>query len=71
MTSKNLLDYHIDEANDDLNENSVDGCYKINNNKIARSVSFEYKTKIIGSIPAGNNILDTEVGVSLKYLYNL
>ena len=71
MKSKNLLDYHIDEANGDVNENSVDGYYKINNNKITRSVSFEYKTKIIGSIPADNNTLDTEVVVSLKYLYNL
>ena len=30
-------------------------------NKKTTSKSFEYKTKIIGSTPANNNILDTEI----------
>ena len=43
--------------------------FRINSNKTT-SKSFEYKTKIIGSTPADNNTLDTEVVVSLKYLSN-
>ena len=31
--------------------------------------SFEYKTKLIGSIPNNNNILDAEAVVPLKYLH--
>ena len=42
----------------------------INNNKIIKSKSFEYKTKIIGRTPTDNNRLDTELIVSLKYLSN-
>ena len=56
--------------NDGANENYAAGIYEINNNKIATSKSFEYKTKIIRSIPADNNRLDTDVVVPLKYLNN-
>ena len=65
ITSGSLLNYYRDEINDDENE-SVNN--RINNNKTIRSKSFEYKTKLIGSTPSDNNILDTEVVVPLKYL---
>ena len=55
---------------EDTNENNEAGNYRINNNKTTTSNSFEYKTKIIGSTPADNNILNTEFIVSLKYLSN-
>ena len=42
----------------------------MNNNKTATSKYFESKTKIIGSTPADDNKLDTEVAVPLKYLSN-
>ena len=42
----------------------------MNNNKTTRSKSVELKTKIIGCTPVGNNILDTEVVVSLEYFSN-
>ena len=54
---------------EDTNENNEAGNYMINN-KTTTSNSFEYKTKIIGSIPANNNILNTEFIVSLKCLSN-
>ena len=38
--------------------------------KTAISRPFEYKTNIIGSTPADNNALGTEVDVSLKYFSN-
>ena len=41
---------------------------RINNNKTITSKSFEYKTKLIDSLPGDNNILDTEVVVLLKYV---
>ena len=43
---------------------------RINKNKIIRSKSFEYKTKLIGSTPNNNNTLDTDVVIPLKYLSN-
>ena len=44
---------------------------RINNNKTTTSKSFEYKTKVIGSMPNNsNNILDTVAFVPLKYLSN-
>ena len=67
ITSGSLWNYYRDEINDDENE-SVNN--RINNNKTIRSKSFEYKTKLIGSTPSDNNILDTEVAVPLKYLSN-
>ena len=69
MTSASLWNYYRDEVNDDENEND-NANNRINNNKAIKSKSFEYKTKIIGSMPNNNNILDTEVLVSLKYLSN-
>ena len=69
MTSGSLWNYYRDEVNDDENEND-NANNKINNNKAIASKSFEYTTKIIGSSPNNNNILDAEVVVSLKYLIN-
>ena len=43
--------------NDDENEN-YNANNMINNNKTIASKSFENKTKIIGSTPSNNNILD-------------
>ena len=51
--------------NDGANENNAVN-YRIDNTKIVRSESFEYKTKIIRSTPADNNTLDKEVVVPLK-----
>ena len=55
--------------NDDENEND-NANNRINNSKTITSKYFEYKTKIIGSTPKNNNILDAEVVVPLKYLTN-
>ena len=63
-----MWNYYIDEINNDANENNAAGI-KINNNKTL-SKSFEYKTKLIGSMPNNNNTLVTEVAVPLKYLSN-
>ena len=35
-----------------------------------QQVDFELKTKVIGSTPANNNILDTKLIAPLKYLDN-
>ena len=43
----------------------------VNNNKTTTSKSFEYKTKITGSMPNNDNILDAEVVDPLKYLNNV
>ena len=67
MTSVSFWNYYRDEINDDTNENDSP-CIKINNNKTITSKSFENKTKLIGSTPDNNNILDKEVIVPLKYL---
>ena len=64
MTSKSLWNYYRGEINDDANENNLDN-NRINNNKTITSKSFEYKTKLIGSTPNNNNILDAEVVVPL------
>ena len=69
ITSGSLWNYYRDEVNDDANENN-DACIKINDNKTITGKSFEYKTKLIGSTPNNNNILDTEFIVPLKYLSN-
>ena len=55
--------------NDDENEND-NANNRINNDKTITSTFFEYKTKIIGSMPNSSNILDKEVAVPLKYLCN-
>ena len=70
MTSESLWNYHRDEVNDPANENNGGNNYRINNNKITTNKSFEYKTKIKGSTPNDNNILDVEVVVPLKNLSN-
>ena len=77
MLKCNLLDYgdncsvtsclwncYRDEVNDDANENNADN-YRIDNSNTLISKSFEYKAKIMGSTPANNNTLDTEVVVPL------
>ena len=72
MTSGRLWNYYRHKINNeenkvDNNNNNNNNNNRINNNKTIRSKSFEYKTKIIGSMPNNNNILDAEV-VPLKYL---
>ena len=69
MRSGSLWNYYRDEINDDENETNRFR-NKLNNNKTIRSKSFEYKTKLIGSMPDNNNIINTEVVVPLKYLSN-
>ena len=62
------MKYYKDEINDDAIENdNVNN--RVNNNKITARKSFEYKTKLIGSM-ANNNKLDAEVVVPLNYLSN-
>ena len=67
VTSGSLRNNYRDEINDDANQNVSNW---INNNKAITSKSFEYKTKLIGSTPDDNNILDAEVVVPLKYFCN-
>ena len=43
-----MWNYYRDEINDSANENNGTNDYRISNNKITISKSFEYKTKIIG-----------------------
>ena len=50
MISGSLWNYYRDEVNDAANENNDDD-YRINNEKTITSKSFEYKTKLIGSMP--------------------
>ena len=69
MTSGSLWNHYRYKVNDDAHENNADS-YRINNSKTTASKSFEYKTKLIGSTPADNNTLDTEVVILLKYLSN-
>ena len=57
--------------NDNANENNDASNYRINNNKTTTSISFDYKTNIIGSTSADNSRLDAEVVAPLKYLSNL
>ena len=67
MTSGRLWNFYRDEINDSAIENNDDG-NKTNNNKTITSKPFEYKTKVIGRTPNGNNTLETEVVVPSKYL---
>ena len=66
MTSGSLWNYYRGEVNDSANEDNAANIYRINNNKTATSKSFEYKTKIIGSISNNNSRLNAEVVVPLK-----
>ena len=68
MTSGDLWNYYRDEINYDANENDA-ASNRMNNIKARISKSLEYKTKLIGSTP-GDNILEAEVVVPLKYLNN-
>ena len=70
MASGILWNSYWDEVNDTANEKDVAN-NKINDNKTATSISFKYKTKIIGSTPANINRLYAELFVSLKYLSSL
>ena len=54
VTSRSLWNYYRDEINDDVNENNVAN-NRINNSQTVTSKSFEYKTKLIGSMPSNNN----------------
>ena len=63
MTSASLWNYYRDEVNDTSNKYNDAGNYRMHNNKITTSISFEYMTKLIGSTPANNNKLDAEVVV--------
>ena len=70
MASGILWNSYWDEVNDTANEKDVAN-NKINDNKTATSISFKYKTKIIGSTPTNINRLYAELFVSLKYLSSL
>ena len=65
MTSGSLWNYYGDEINHDANENNA-ASNRIKNNKTITCKYFKYKTKLIGSTPNNNNILQTEVVVLLK-----
>ena len=60
MTSRSLQNYYREEINDYENGND-NANNSINNKKTITSKSFEYKTKLIGNKPNGNNILNAEV----------
>ena len=68
MTSEIMQNYYRRIVNDSANEIS-DNRNMINNNKTT-SKSFEYKTKMIGSMPNNNNMLDATVVFRVKYLSN-
>ena len=67
MTSGSLWNHYREEINDDADENNS-ARIKINNNKTITSKSFLKKTKLIGSTPKNNNILDAKVVLPLKYV---
>ena len=69
LKSESLWNYYKNEMNDDGAEVN-DANFKINNGKVIKSRSFEYKTQITRNTPANDNILDTENVVPLKYLSN-
>ena len=60
-----MQNYCGDKVNDDATE--IVANHRLNN-KIAKSKSFVYKTKIIGRAAANNDELNTEVIGPLKYL---
>ena len=67
MSSGNLCNYHRDIVNHSAHENNDANNFRINNNKIKTSKSFDYKTKLIGSTPNNNSRLNVVV-IPLKYL---
>ena len=68
VTLGSLWNYYRVKINDDANKNVNN---RINTNKTITSKSFEYKTKLIGSTPDDNNILDVAIVVPLKHLSKL
>ena len=66
MTSKSLWIYYRDDVNDAPAENVGD--YRVNNNKLTTSRSFQYKTKIIGRTPVNNNRLNIKIASLLLLL---
>ena len=70
MTSGSLWNYYKDEVNDSASEINDANSYRINNNKTARSKSFEYNRKLIESTPNNNSRLNAKVVVPFKYLSN-
>ena len=68
MTSGSLRNYHRDEVNVDADEIAAN--YRTISNKITKSRSFEYKTKILRRESINNKILNAEVAVPFKYLSN-
>ena len=64
LTSGRLWNYYKDARNNDANENNATD-NRINNNKTITSKSFEYKTKLIGSIP------DDNYKLKVKRMYNI
>ena len=60
-----LLYYYRDEVNDDAKENNA-ADNRINDNKTILSKFLESQTKLKGSTPDGNNILDAEVVVPFE-----
>ena len=68
MYSKNN---NIDKVNDDGNENSAAGNYRLNNNNATTSESLEYKAKIMEGIPDNYSRLDVEIVAPLKCLSNV
>ena len=69
MTSGSLWICYRNDVNDDANENFADNS-KIKKNKRRASKSFEYKTKVIGTVPNKNNMLNKKVVISLKCFSN-
>ena len=67
LESRSLQNYYRDEAIEDANEYVEADHYRINNNKIKISKSFECKTKIVGSTPADNYTLNKQVVIPIKY----
>ena len=66
-----MYNFYRDEIDDSSIENNDNG-NNINKNKTIASKCFEYKTKITGRTPKGNDTLDTEVAVvAIKYSSNL
>ena len=67
IISQSLRNCHRDEVYDSDNEHNTDN-YRSNNSKSVTNKPFECKAKILGSTPANNNILYTELVIPLKYL---
>ena len=69
MVSGSWWNYYRDEVNYDAHEKNAASNYRINQNtKISKP--FEYKTKLTGSVPVGNSMLEAETAVPLKYVSN-